>query len=524
MSGLRDGIRLSGIGLAALALDLIGCSASLAAAGNVQLLSEKPQRGSATMQFEARTSTIDPSLTIGYDVLADAANAAADRFSGPRSGKARIGCSNLGVSSSSPNGPSVNVTLFKGCADFDWQVNASRNGSITVKRDGQGISIAVPVKFEGSGGFSGDLAKAVRIDNKDFNGTFVASISGIIRLDRSFCPKLDQAVTHFAWGAPPDIDVIGRSCLDAGNGLKACIGPWKFPAGVKLTEQINRSLQSQVDAINSKIPCDKIRDQLKQVWKPWSLPVTLGGLPTFYLSVEPKSLSVPGVNTSDDGVKLAARLDAVTSVSASKPSGTTTAELPENAPLGSQQGKFSLAVPLAIPYSVLASSASGDFLGKPIKSGTATITPTGTEFYPANGRLAVGATFRVDGPAKLRDQTGTVWFTSVPEVEKDGHLIRLGNIAPTRRLANRLWTLSAAIRKLAEAIGTAYSYDLSPLVRDAREKVNKAIADPKNTGGAKIDVANDDLRLGRIALLPDNFVVEGLFDADVTATLEKVPK
>jgi hypothetical protein len=499
---------------------------SHAAAETAPLLSEKPPRSAATTEFQARTSTLQPSLTVTYDVLADAANAAADRFSGPRSGHTRIGCSQLGFGSSAPSSssaPSVNVTLFKGCADFDWHVNAVRNGNITVKRGGQGIAIAVPVKFDGNGGFAGGLAKAVQINNKNFSGTFVVSISGMVRLDKSYCPKLEQAVTHFAWGTPPDIDIIGRSCLDAGSGLKACIGPWKFPAGAMMTEQINRSLQSQVDEINGKIPCDKIRDQLKQVWKTWSLPITLGNSPTFFASVEPKSLSVPGVQVGDDGIKLVARLEAATSVSATKPADAGPGELPENAPLPPQPGKFSLAVPIAIPYPLLAAAASANIIGKPVKSGAQAITPTGMEFFPSTNRLAISATFRVDGLGKLHGQTGTVWFTAMPAVENDGHLIRLRNFAMTRKIGSRLWALSAAIRNgLPQAIGKAYSYDLSLLVRDARSKVDEAIKDPKNTGGVKIEVADDDLRLGRIALLPDNFVVEGLFDADVSATLEKI--
>jgi hypothetical protein len=35
----------------------------------------------------------------------------------------------------------------------------------------------------------------------------------------------------------------------------------------------------------------------------------------------------------------------------------------------------------------------------------------------------------------------------------------------------------------------------------------------------KIKIVNDDLHLGRTAMLPQNLVVEGLFDADVTATV-----
>ena len=38
-------------------------------------------------------------------------------------------------------------------------------------------------------------------------------------------------------------------------------------------------------------------------------------------------------------------------------------------------------------------------------------------------------------------------------------------------------------------------------------------------GIVPINFANDDLHLGRTAMLPDNLVIEGLFDADVTATV-----
>jgi len=511
-TGALGACLLAGAGLPVVAAD----------AAHNQLLSEKPSRAAAAAQFEARTSTIQPSLDIPYGVVADAANAAADRFAGPRSGRTRIGCSQVGLGSSSAP---VKINLFHGCVDFDWHVNASRNGSITATRDGAGVAVAVPVKFTGNGGFSGDLAKAVQMNNKDFSGSFVVSISGTVRPDKQFCPKLEQAVTHFAWGTPPDIDVIGRSCLDAGNGLKACIGPWKFPAGALLTDQINRSLASQVSEINAKIPCDRIRGQLKQIWKTWSLPISLGNSPVFYVNIQPKSLSIPGVIANDDSIKLVARLETSASVADVKAPDMPPGELPDNTPLDSPAGKLSLAVPLAIPYPVLATAAAENFLGKPIKAGAkaagSAITATSVEFFPSNDRLAVGVTFRVDEPRKLRGQTGTVWFTAAPSVENSGHLIRLSNVTLTRKIGNPLWALSPAIgSELPQAIGKAYAYDFSPLVRDADTKLKQAIGDPKNTGGVKIEVANDDFRLGRTALLPDNFVVEGLLDADVSARLQ----
>ena len=473
-------------------------------------LTQKPPQGATTTTFEAGTSTIEPSLSISYNVLADAANAAADRFSGPRSGTTRIGCGahGSGAGAAAP-----------GCAQFDWHVIASRNGAITAKRDGQGIAMAVPVKFSGNGGFRGDLARAVQMNNKKFNGTFVVTISGVLGFDRRFCPRLEQPVAHFSWGTPPEIDIIGKSCLGASNGPKVCIGPWKFPAGTMLTGQINNALQDQVSAINGKISCNDVRNQLKQAWKTWSIPVTLPNSPTFYANIEPKSLSVPGVQANDDGILVNARLDVASSVSTQKLPDNPQ-ELPDNVPLPTQPGRFSLHVPLAVPYALLAAAQRG-FVGKPIKAGSAGLTPTRVAFFPSNDRLAVGVTFRADTPAALRNQTGTVWFTASPAVGDDGHLIRLSNVTMTGKTDSPLWTLSPAIGALPAAIGKAYSYDLAPLVRDARTKLNQALADPRNTGGANIKVANDHLKLGRTALLSTTFAAEGLFDADVSVALQE---
>jgi hypothetical protein len=88
-----------------------------------ELLSDRPLRAASAMQFEARTSTIAPSIDVSYRALGEAANAAADAFAGPASGRTHIGCQNVGFGGSTP----VKVTLFKGCADYDWRINAARN-------------------------------------------------------------------------------------------------------------------------------------------------------------------------------------------------------------------------------------------------------------------------------------------------------------------------------------------------------------------------------------------------------------
>jgi hypothetical protein len=491
---------------------LAGGSASAADAPGDQPLSAKPPQAATTTQFEAGTSTIQPSLLVSYRALGDAANVAADRFSGPRTGTTRIGCSAAEL------GTNVKIAVPQGCLDFDWHVTAARNGTITAKRDGQGVAFAIPVKFAGTGGFRGDIAKTLQMNSKDFNGTFVVTIAGALKPDKTFCPRLDHAAAQFAWTTPPEIDLVKKTCLDADGRM--CFGPWKLPVGAMLTSEINRSLSAQVNEINSRIPCNDIRDALAKTWKPWTFPVTLPNSPTFFVNVEPKALFVPGVVAADDGVTLAARLDAATSVSSDKPAALPQPPLPENAPLDSQAGKFSLHVPLAVPYEMLASVPSVSIVNKPIRARRVAITPTKIEMFPSNGKLAIGVTFRADAPARLRGQTGIVWFMATPGIANAGHLIRLTDLAMTEKTNGRLWALAPALAQLPKVVGRAYSYDLGPLVRDAQTRLHQAIADPKNTAGASIAIANDDLKLGRTALLPNAFVVEGDFAADVGVALD----
>lgn len=517
MSDIRATRRAAGgIVLFPLVLAFAAGIAAPSFADTGELLSERPPRAASETEFQAQTSTIAPSIDVTYKALGEAANAAADAFAGPASGRTRIGCQNVGLGGSSP----IRVTLFNGCADYDWRINASRNGGITFRRAGDGIEVDIPVKFTGNGNFVGELAKAIQTPPKPLGGSFVVSISGMVRVGKDFCPKIEQGQAHFAWQTPPDIELVGHTCLELGHNLKACLGPWKFPAGKMMTGQINHALQGQIDEINKKIPCDQIRNQLQQVWKTWSIPISITS-PPVYVALEPKALSVPGVIVMDNGIRLIARLDATTAVSAGKPPSLPQPPMPENNPINGPTGRFSLAVPLPIPYAALGEAGAQRLKNKPIRVGAAAITPIGVEIFPSNDKLAVGVTFRADVRGAMRGRTGTVWFTASPTIDNNGHAVRLNDLTMTRKTGSRLWPAVAAPvnTQLSKTIGATYGYDFSWLVRDAKAKIDQAIANPKNTANVKVNVSNDDLHLGRSALFPQNLVVEGLFTAGATATV-----
>src|SRR5262249_31566497 len=113
-------------------------------------LSEKPPRSASAADFPTRPSVIGASLEIPFAALASAANAAAEQFAKPQSGRVHIDCRHVEF---------FGITLFDGCLDFDWHFDAHRNGSISVARAGDdGIGVSVPVTFTGGGGFAGDIA------------------------------------------------------------------------------------------------------------------------------------------------------------------------------------------------------------------------------------------------------------------------------------------------------------------------------------------------------------------------------
>jgi hypothetical protein len=282
-----------------------------------------------------------------------------------------------------------------------------------------------------------------------------------------------------------------------------------------MADEINKSLASQVGAINDKIPCNAIRGPLQQVWKNWSLPVPLLS-PPVYVTIQPKGLSVTAVTPTDNGIKLMARLDAVTGIS-STAQPTQPLPLPENVAVTGRESQFSLALPLPVPYQLLAAAGSGAIVGKAIKSGKERVTPTEVEIIPSHDQLALGITVRDGTPGPRHGTTGTIWYTASPSIDHNGHAIRLGSVTMTKKIDAPLWhdISDSAAHSLGTTLANSYSYDFSPLMQQGQDALNKALADPKNTAGLKIAVANNDFKLNRTANLPNSFVIEGLFTADV---------
>lgn len=485
--------------------------------------SEAPTRKATIAAFEPRRSTIQPNLMLPFEALKDAANKAVDKFAQPASGRVNIDCKKLVFI----------VTIFEGCLDADWSLNASRNGSIEVAKAGDGIAVNIPVQFSGKAGLSGDIANALSLSGKNFSGSFVAGISGKVVLDERFCPKIINPSAKFSWTTPASVELIGKSCVGVGHGLELCVGPWDLPIGNLLTPTIQSKIDEQIADINSKLPCDPVRAQLAKVWQKQSFPITADKLPPMFVSVTPRALSSPGIVAEDKGIRLIARLDADVGVSTQKGETGPAGEIPPNKPIADPAGRLSIALPLAADYPTINKLLNAQLKAQLAKTPIVTDTPAGkvkvdiseVEIYPSGDRLAVGAKFKADVPGRIFNAKGTVWLTTLPVPAADGRSLRLSDIKLTRAIDNELWSLlTAALNtQLVKALDENSKVDFGKDIDNAVAKAKAVLADPKQTGGVVVNVKKVDAKLGRVVPAEQNLVVEGLLDVEAEATMPSIP-
>lgn len=486
--------------------------------------SEAPTRKATIAAFEPRRSTIQPNLLLPYQAIKDAANKAVDKFAQPQSGRVHVDCKRISF---------AGRTLFEGCLDVDWDIAASRDGTIEVAKAGESVSVQVPVKFTGHAGPNGFIAERLSLDRKEISGSFVAGITGKATLDASFCPKIIDPKGTFNWKTPASLQVIGRSCIDLPFGLDVCVGPWDLPIGSLLTPHLQKMMAEQVGDINSKIPCEPVRAQLAKVWQKQSFPITADKLPPMFVNVTPRSLSSPGILAEDKGIRLVARLDADVGVSTQKGETGPAGEIPPNKPISDPAGKLSIALPLAADYPTINKLLNEQLKAQLAKTPIVTDTPAGkvkvditeVEIYPSGDRFAVGAKFKADVPGRIFNAKGTVWLTTLPIPAADGRSLRLSDIKLTRAIDNELWSLlTAALNtQLVKALDENSKVDFGKDIDNAVAKAKAVLADPKQTGGVVVTVKKVDAKLGRVVPAEQNLVVEGLLDVEAEATMPSIP-
>ena len=481
-------------------------------------LSQAPEQGATDSAPAVRPSVVAANLRLPFTVLTSYLDKLSDQLATPQSGSQDIKCVKI-------NKPFFGGVWWKQCLTVHWHVEPSRNGQITLVKQGDRFLITVPAKLTGGAGFGGGIAHLLSLNDKTFGGAFVISVAASAALDGRYCPVVSIGDVNFDWKQVLNIELVGDSHIEPIPGYRIGIGPWKLPVGNLLTDKLRSTLKDGLQKAAANLPCDQVRTQIAKLWHTYSVPVALSGLPVFVLA-KPTSLSSPGIIVEDAALRLDARLAADVQVSVKAAPEAFLGDLPPNKPTPNQPGLLSLAVPIVTPFETLTAAAKTALNGKTydaaIGNGTAHITVRDVDTYPSGDQVAVGVDFAASIPGKIYDVSGKIWLTAKPVVDASGTKVSLANVVLYRQLSNPIWsafTLVAA-GELARQVEEKATYDLGSSIAKAKQALVSALQDPSKTGGVRIALADPKLALGRVVVAKEGLFVEGLLSGGLTAQLQ----
>ena len=115
----------------------------------------------------------------------------------PLSGSGALTCARI---------PSLIPLDLKGketCANYAWSAVMTPEGGATVVRQGDALRIEQPVRIDGRGGLSGDLAKALSLTGKPFSAHLVpGAIARVTWVSVSPARRIAAAEMSLAWAKP----------------------------------------------------------------------------------------------------------------------------------------------------------------------------------------------------------------------------------------------------------------------------------------------------------------------------------
>lgn len=469
------------------------------------MLSERPEQNASEMVIPPKESIIVADLSVKYAVLTKGLSSVAAGLGGQKKDTARIGCKKILGSEQ--------------CLDFDYTINYGSNGAVSSQQVGDKVGVSIPAQFSGQGGFNGDLADLLDLDNKSFAGAFVVTASSSATLNEKFCPVLAPGPATFRWTTPAYVELIGDSEI---------IGPYNWEVSPIVQPLLSAALNSELGKAANAIPCAPVQKELQKAWRHYAIPVTIAGQPPLFVNINPTAIGTSPLIAGADGLRLLVMLKAEAEISGK--SGSTDAKpvLPTNQALTAQPGVFGLSLPIRLPYETLQSEITKAVKDKPFETkteyGDVTIKIGHVELYPSGDRLTVGLSFAADVPHRIFDTKGTIWLSARPAVDPTGKILSLSDVTVSRQLDNPIWAGVTVLFKdtISKQIEQSARYDLTKDMGNAMDSVQKAVADPSKTGGMRFKIENLSAALVGVVPEKSDLAVEIELDGVWSAELEDI--
>ena len=426
----------------------------------------------------------------------------------PLSGTGSLVCANV------PSLIPFNLQGQKQCANYSWQAYLTPEGPAQISRVGDALKVEQPVRIDGSGGLSGDLAKALSLNARTFQAHLAPGAVVKVSLDQNWCPVLDITPTE-RWITAASVEVLAKTCVNLNLGpfgkKPICVGP----ANLDLTGPANLALKntqnSLISTLRSQASCDKVRSQVAGVWKTQSIP--LGPLPgaasgaVAYINVVPTSARLSQLFVGEDRIRLIADVSARVAVE-THPIAVTAVPLP---PLGQaldQPGGLDLSIQAIAPYATLKGALATALIGQTLESATpagkASARIMDAALYPSGQGLAIGVQVAARLPGKVLDDTGWIYLTGKPVALADGRTLKVVDLKDSAVLHNTaLKTVILLFNgQILDQLNRHAEFDLTDVLQKGADQISDGLSKARITG-LSIAAGKPVLKLTDVAVGPE---------------------
>ena len=386
--------------------------------------------------------------------------------------------------------PRVGLRPF--CAAYDWNAVITAEGPPVVGRSADRLHIEQPVRIEGAGQVTGELAGLVPVRNTRFQANLSPGVDLAFDIGPDWCPAVTVTTTQH-WVTSAKVEVLPRTCrvIDLGP-----LGKHPFctdPASLDLTGFANAKtsdIQTQLQrAVGAALSCDVIRTQLSTVWKTTAIPLPEAAGQRAYLNLTPRSAQLAKVSVDDQGLRITARLGVRTEVS-SVPVASTPIALPPLKRLSETGGGIDLNLRASAPYDtlkqVIGASVVGMTFSAPATGGAASAQVIEFDLYPTGRSLTVGVKLKARLPGRVLDDTGWVYLTAEPALAPSGKRLqlsrlRLAIVSDDPKLKVLATVFSPPIILL---LNSRANFDLTETLNKASDQMLEALSGMKLSGVA----------------------------------------
>lgn len=469
-------------------------------------LSEAPLAGTTRVAPVVQTSTVAASLVLPFARLSEVANAKAPgEFA--KGGRERP-CKRIGPKGSLPFGGSFDLTK-EVCMDVDYQVTAKR-GAIAIASGAQpaSVRVAVPIRFDGWAGFTGDLAGVLKLNRKNFEAAVDAWVDLSIDVGPNWCPRV-SGTADFRWVTPAKVEVAG--------------GVW-VPIDGLVEDELRARMRELKTALESAIDCQPVRAELGKLWAAQSVPLPAGGGLEGHLQLQPTGMGFSGLKVGAQAISFTVQAQAKVSV-ADKPLERAELALPALERVAAAPGRIALAVPVHAPYGQLTAAVEAAVVGRSFSAdtpaGSVEVKVKGVRLYPSNENLVIGLDFEADLPGRVLDVTGQVFLYGRPMVDGSGRRVSVADLKFSRILDNAVWSAASLVfeQQIREAVAGAATLDLGSAMEEAKTLLANQLASVHARTGVRVDLSHPRIAIGRIVPAQDVLVVEGLFESGAEVQL-----